>query len=188
MAILDINEKEKALGWDGQAKDRYKDRVYDVKEREMQDFKEMDYKAPEPEQNKKTKRDGALFSKISMANDDHIQFIEGLAKLDINTSSLKSPASGQKRPAMPRTQEYGSPRTRTVPESTFDLETDFFSPPKTKIPVSSFWLDTSKTSRNETREMEVQTEVNMHQVGEKPGKASMKRDISILSINDIEGG
>lgn len=81
---------------------------------------------------------------------------------------LLPPLIQAQTPLVPGTANQGTPeRTlQPIPESTFNLETDFFSAPKTKMPRASFRDDMtsrhkSRKKPRDTREVDVQTDIRM---------------------------
>lgn len=118
-----------------------------------------------------------------MSREQDVEFLEKSLKVDTSLVHSLEPQMESKdasptrklppliqaqTPLVPSTADHGTPERALwpIPESTFNLETDFFSAPKTKMPRASFRDDMtsrhkSLRSRRETKEVDVQTDLRM---------------------------
>lgn len=114
----------------------------------MQSFKGMDFKGGK----EKKSDDLQILKKISVKRDEDIDFLEKSLKVDaslvhspVPEMASKDGSPGKGLPPLMKAQTPilpgGAADTRPestlqpIPESTFNLETDFFSAPKTKMPT-----------------------------------------------------
>ena len=81
--------------------------------------------------------------------------------------------------------------TPAIPESTFNLETDFFSNTKTKVPIMSLreTLQNSRISRRSqkiTKEIEVQTDLEMLRDFQTNSKKISFHELSMIDLPSVD--
>lgn len=179
----------------------------------MQNFKETD-KMAQPVIEKPVQSDEfQLLKRISISREKDIEFLQKSLKIDTSQMRSLDPSAPETRGVSPERKALpplihtqtpvvpGTPNqnpldyvdaTTPIPESTFNLETDFFCNTKTKIPIMSFreTLKSNRKSRRqqrETREMEVQTDLQMmNDEQQNPKRKIGFHEVSMIDLPSVD--